>query len=264
MLALTLPHDIPVEYSQEALVSSMRALRDPAIKPVVYPELDSTQEQARRLQAVPGAVIIAARQTHGHGRLGRAWLDTGNDGVALTYVARYGRPDRISIESAVAVATSVDACASVVGGGMDHPDIGIKWPNDIVVDGKKIAGILVEQSDDRAFIGVGVNVGQTHWPSDIDQSAISLLQLGLPVRRIVLIQSIIETLHQVASLDDDVVTRMYMRRDVLVGSTCTFRVGDRKVRGKVLHVDPMKGLAVLTKNEGEVWLPAATTTVLKD
>lgn len=245
-------------------MSSMRWLRDPAIKPVVYPELDSTQEEARRLQAVPGAVIIAGRQTHGHGRLGRAWLDTGNDGIALTYVARYGRPERISIESAVAVATSVHACASVVGNGVDHADFGIKWPNDIVVNGKKIAGILVEQSDDRAFIGIGVNVGQTHWPLDIDQSAISLRQLGSPVRRIALIQSIIETLHQVASLDDDVVTRMYMRRDVLVGTTCTFRIGEREIRGKVLRVDPMKGLAVLTENEGEVWLPAATTSVIKE
>lgn len=256
--------DVPVEEWQRVLSAATAHLRDPPVKVVVYPQLESTQDQAREMQAVPGAVIIAGRQTRGRGRFGRAWADTADEGVAMTLVIRKERPERLAIAAGVAVAMCVDGIARVGPHRRFDEKIGIKWPNDIVAGGRKLAGVLIEQTDDRALVGIGVNVGQTDWPADLADRAISLQQLGVETSRLNVALLIILALRQVASISDDSIVRAFMRFDILAGMTCGFRVGEREVRGKVLRVDPMNGLAVLTENEGEVWLPAATTTVIKE
>src|SRR5690606_7160458 len=120
-------------------------------------------------------VQTCALPISGRGRLGRPWADTGGEGLAMTLVAPVAAPDRLSLVGAMA---AVFAIESALG-----RRVGIKWPNDVIVGGRKIAGVLVEIVDDRALIGIGINVRQSSWPAPLELIAASLFQLGVDARR---------------------------------------------------------------------------------
>lgn len=126
-----------------------------------FPVLDSTNARLRsRLVAenVPdGAMVVAARQTAGRGRLGRSWLSpTGG-----LYVSYLFYPERERLDGVIGLLAGValsDAVRAVTG-----VTPGLKWPNDGVIGGRKYAGILVEAGTEPrpwAIVGIGVNVGQ--------------------------------------------------------------------------------------------------------
>jgi len=235
---------------------------EPRPRIVVLKEVDSTQDQARRTNASPGDVIVAWRQTNGRGRLGRTWLDTGQDGVAMTMVVPRDRPERLAIASAVGVASAITVVLKVYG-DKRRPKAGIKWPNDIVISGKKIAGILIEQNDDRALIGIGVNVHQRSWPADLIGRAVSFAELGVNVDRVTVMDFLLQAWVGFGKDSDDDLIRLFKSFDVLRGASARFRNNGQEIHGKVLRIDPMRGLAV-QPSEGEVWLPAATTTVVPE
>jgi BirA family biotin operon repressor/biotin-[acetyl-CoA-carboxylase] ligase len=220
----------------------------------VMRETDSTQEAAQRMNAVDGDVIVAWRQTAGRGRLGRAWADTGEAGTACTFVVALDAEglEKLAIASAVGTAHAVEA---VLG----RP-VGIKWPNDIVIDGRKLAGILIETAGGAASIGVGINVFQLDWPADLADRAVSLAQLGCVIDRIELLEKLLPEMDAALRIDAAAVVGAFAARDVLTGTEQAFRCGERVVAGRVLRVDPLHGLAVRVDGE-EIWLPAATTTV---
>jgi len=227
---------------------------------IVLNETDSTQDEARRRGAQIGDLILASRQTTGRGRLGRPWVDTGEHGVAMTMVMKADRPERMAVAVAVAVAFAIMTAQKVCPSPKRQP-IGIKWPNDIMAGGRKVAGILIEMVDGRALVGIGINVSQASWPRELEGRAVSLGQLGFVVERLLLIDLVLQGLLGWFSDSDVNIAARFDEFDVLRGSVATFRCGEREVSGTVLRIDPMRGLAVLT-DQGEVWLPAATTTVL--
>ncbi len=220
---------------------------------IVLRETASTQDAARRPGAQLGDVVVAWRQTAGRGRLGRKWADTREDGVAMSLVIRAGPPERLALALAVAVAGAAERL-------LERP-IGIKWPNDIVIDGRKLAGILVEQSGALAVAGIGMNVAQTGWPEELADRAVSLAQLGVPVDRLEVIVAVLESLCTALRQPDDVLAAAFSERDVLRGAEATLRSGRETIHGTVLRIDPFEGLLVETSS-GEVRLPAATTTIL--
>jgi BirA family biotin operon repressor/biotin-[acetyl-CoA-carboxylase] ligase len=220
----------------------------------VVDETPSTQSTAREIDAKPGTIVSTLRQSAGRGRMGRAWADTARDGLAVTFVLEPGRPERLAIVTAVATACGVEA---VLGG---RAVVGIKWPNDVLVDGRKIAGVLIEQDRDRALIGIGINVRQRSWPDELADRAVSLRQLALEIERVDVATALADELAAAWHVDDNELRDAFGARDVLTGTVATFRRGGMVVTGRVLDLDPMQGLAVETDN-GRVWLPAATTTV---
>ena len=141
--------------------------------------------------------------------------------------------------------------------------VGIKWPNDIVVDRRKLAGVLVEQVDDKAFIGIGMNVSQTRWPADLVDRAVSLSQLGAAVDRIEVLETLLPAVKEALRFDDEQLIGAVSARDVLQGVHATFRIGQESISGVVLRIDPMQGLLVRTDG-GEIYLPEATTTLITD
>lgn len=221
---------------------------------VIIQEVDSTQDEARRTNARPGDVIIAQRQTSGRGRLGRTWADTEGHGIAVTIVIPHGQPERLAIASAVGVSAALQAASGT------RQRIGIKWPNDIVAEGRKLAGILIEQTQDRALIGVGMNVSQTSWPLELQDKAVSLTQLGANCDRLQILSLLLPSIDRALGMNDEQLTHEFLQRDVLLGSTATFRCGTRVITGCVHDIDPMRGLKV---HDGQSmhWLPAATTTL---
>lgn len=226
---------------------------------IVLRETGSTQDAALQLGAKPGDIVTAFRQTAGRGRLGRAWADTESHGIAVTFIIAPAPSERLAIQSAVAAAR---AAASLLTSLVTPPIVGIKWPNDIVVHSRKLAGILVEQDSRMARIGVGMNISQTSFPAEIAARACSLLQLGVAIDRSAAIVELITHMDQVISEPDDTLASEYQARNVLVGCVATFKHGERAVTGRVLEVDTSFGVRLHTA-DGECTLPAFTTSLLQ-
>jgi BirA family biotin operon repressor/biotin-[acetyl-CoA-carboxylase] ligase len=138
-----------------------------------HEELDSTNAEARR-RAEAGEAgpvwITAGRQTAGRGRRGRAWsTETGN--LAATLLTTTDAPPaeaaQFSFVAALAAADLADTC---LGPGAAR----LKWPNDVLVFGKKAVGILVESGarpDGRLWLAVGIGINLAHAPTDVDRPA---------------------------------------------------------------------------------------------
>ena len=183
--------------SQEISVSDVKqGLRTRFIgRNILYfPRLPSTMDAARREvhnRAPEGTVIIAGEQTQGRGRLKRAWLaPEGNIALSLVLYPAVARLPYLIMISSLAAAQSVESVTGLAAQ--------IKWPNDILIDDKKVAGILVENEvkgkNASAVIGVGINVAlRTAKIDEISSIATSLEeQLGKTVSRKELIQKFLE------------------------------------------------------------------------
>jgi BirA family biotin operon repressor/biotin-[acetyl-CoA-carboxylase] ligase len=125
-----------------------------------YDAIGSTNDEARRLAAegaVHGTAVHADEQKSGRGRLARPWFSPPGN-LYMSVLLRLGLPParvaELSFVAAVAVAETVAGLLPRRGG------IVVKWPNDVLVDGGKIAGILVENAEDATVLGIGLNVLQ--------------------------------------------------------------------------------------------------------
>ncbi len=137
----------------EALRRSLAGLR--LGNPLVYlPALGSTNSHAielARAGAAEGALVITDHQTAGRGRVGRAWEPLPRQQLTFSLLLRPPfAPHWLVMASALAVADAIEAVTSL------RPEI--KWPNDLLIGGRKVCGILIETSDGFAVLGIGVNV----------------------------------------------------------------------------------------------------------
>lgn len=232
----------------EAAVAACRHLR----RVQVLRETASTQDHARASAAPAGTAVVAFRQTAGRGRLGRAWADTAHEGVAVTFVLDDHAPEALTMRSAVAAARAARAFAG------EAP--GIKWPNDVVAGGRKLAGVLVERTDGRSLVGIGVNALQRSFGPDLAEHATSLALLGAACDRLEVLVELVRALDAAMSAADADIYRTYRSLDRMCGNRCAFRTPEGPVEGTVLDVDPLHGLLVATV-AGPRFLPAATTSV---
>ena len=222
----------------------------------VVRETASTQDHARNLHV--GDVVIAGRQTAGRGRLGRAWIDTAEDGLALSANIAADSPHWISLAAAIAAAQAIeDLCRSATGGA---PIVRLKWPNDLVIAQKKVGGILVERNDRSATIGIGINCTQRAFPAELSSRATSLLLQGFAIDRLDLAQLLLERVDFWSAASEEAINEEFAARDCLVGNQASFRTPNGIVDGHVLRVDPSLGIVVRT-SRGDQHLPAATTSV---
>ena len=123
-----------------------------------YDEIDSTNAEAKRLlrggkDELYGTVITARRQTAGRGRLGRSFASPGGDSVYASFILK---PPENPAEQLITSLAAVAVCLAIEKTTSYKP--GIKWINDILVDGKKICGILAESVPGAVVLGIGVNV----------------------------------------------------------------------------------------------------------
>lgn len=152
-----------------------------------FDEIDSTNTQAKRecaQKVIEGMVITAEGQTKGKGRLGRQWTSPKGTGIWMSVVLT---PD---IAPVLAPKTTIIGAAAVYKALKDiNIDAGIKWPNDIVVDGKKVCGILTEMNAEMdrinyIVLGIGINVNAEEFPEELKDKGTSLrLQLGKEINR---------------------------------------------------------------------------------
>ena len=142
---------------------------------IYYDEIDSTNEEAKRLlregKAGPGAVIVARRQSAGKGRGGKSFFSPGGSSVYESFVLKPTEnpaEQRITVFAAIAVCHAIEKTTS-------YKTI-IKGINDVLVDGRKVCGILAENIKEGTVLGIGVNVNlcENDFPDEIKEIAGSL------------------------------------------------------------------------------------------
>jgi BirA family transcriptional regulator, biotin operon repressor / biotin---[acetyl-CoA-carboxylase] ligase len=155
-----------------------------------FEELCTSTQRLLRDDDPEGAVAVAEEQSEGRGRLGRVWHAPPRTSVLVSVLLRPEiEPSRLPELSLVAGGAVAEAIADVTG-----IDPAIKFPNDLLVGGKKVAGILAESSEGRVVLGVGVNANQTaeELPVDAQTPPTSLrVELGEPVDRAALLAAIL-------------------------------------------------------------------------
>lgn len=149
-------------------------------KEVLYFDtIDSTNTKAQELaeKGYPsGTLVVADKQESGKGRRGRSWVSPSGTGIFMTLMIKPDiNPNNASMLTLVAALAVAKAITSVTG-----EDAMIKWPNDIVVNGKKVCGILTEMNAQFDYInhivvGIGINVHNESFPEEISQMASSLM-----------------------------------------------------------------------------------------
>ncbi len=141
------------------------------LKIIYLDEIDSTNNEVRRLGeagADEGTVVIAKQQTGGKGRRGRAWFSPAGTGIWMSVLLRPElEPEKVSGITLMAALSVCRAIRRTTGLNTQ-----IKWPNDLVIDGKKVCGILTEavlEGNQLLYVvlGIGVNVNQTEFPEDL-------------------------------------------------------------------------------------------------
>ena len=159
-------------------------------RPYRYLEQCESTQRELPADAPEGAVVAAGEQTAGRGRLGRPWLAA--PGTSLLFSVNLRPPVEARRLPALTIVTGVAAADGVRQATGLMPEI--KLPNDLLVHGKKLAGILAEAREDRVVLGMGINVNVAlkDLPSEVDRKSTSLLvELGEPVDRARLLAAIL-------------------------------------------------------------------------
>ena len=133
---------------------------------VILPEIDSTNAEAlRRAPEMAGPTwVFAHRQTRGRGRRGRAWADPAGNFAASLLLRPASGPEHAALYSFVASLALFEACSALTG---TPQRFSLKWPNDVLLDGGKLAGILLESSAtarDGLVLVIGIGVNLAHAP----------------------------------------------------------------------------------------------------
>lgn len=168
----------------------------------VYLEsVDSTNTYAKRLAeegASAGTLVVAEEQTEGKGRRGRSWSASKGANIMMTIILKPSvKPEHVSRMTLLMAMAAARGIRSVTG-----LPAGIKWPNDVVVHGRKVCGILTELNMEVDYInyvviGTGINVNQEHFPKEIQDVAGSLcLELGHKIARAELAAEVLRELEE--------------------------------------------------------------------
>ena len=163
-----------------------------------FDSIDSTNTKAQELaeKGYPsGTLVVADKQIAGKGRRGRNWESPSGCGIFMTLMLKPDiNPNNASMLTLVSALAVAKALADITG-----KDAKIKWPNDIVIDGRKVCGILTEMSAqfdyiNNIVIGIGINVNNSCFPEEISATASSLRLLsgGKKYRRAEIIEKIME------------------------------------------------------------------------
>lgn len=221
---------------------------------VLYQSTTSTNDRARELAndgALDFSVVLADQQTAGRGQHGRRWISTPGTSVLLSVVLRIPAlpaPQLTPLRIGLAVARAVENCALAVQ---------LKWPNDVLIDGSKVGGILCEGMSSRSgqvvIAGIGLNVGHLEhgWPDQLRERVTSIAEHA-SVGRARLVSEIITEMRRTAfdaeSLDPEELVAWH-QRDALVNR---FVHVDAQPRGTALGLATDGALRILTQSGTEL------------
>ena len=219
------------------LDSLRRALPDRRID--YYPSIDSTMRAAAALPR--GSVVIADEQTAGQGRHGHSWHSAPGAGLYCSIVL----DPAPALTLAIGLAT-VEAMAEATGIACD-----LRWPNDVMLDGKKCAGILVQLVDGKAIAGIGINVNHTEFPPALAAEATSLrIVCGRDVPREAILTSLLPAVDRYAAIELEQILDLFANASSYVSGR---RVVVNEIQGVTAGLDPA-GFLKVRQDDGTVTL----------
>ncbi|MDC7124860.1 MAG: biotin--[acetyl-CoA-carboxylase] ligase [Spirochaetales bacterium] len=235
----------------------------PGAEILYFDEVDSTMFEAKRLVQAKGGrgvssgtVVRAGYQSSGRGRIAeRQWLVSPGDGLLFTIIftsvdLKIRMADKpfsvLSLLCGLAVSLSIEAF-------VPKSEVRIKWPNDILVDGKKICGMLCESSGGYCYAGIGINIKQKIFTEKLRRPACSLeMIIGKIIEPEVLLSSVLENMSlvlQSSSWKADIEERLYLKDEIIqmnVGLAEEKAVNNSIVEGRLVGIDPSGALSLET------------------
>jgi BirA family transcriptional regulator, biotin operon repressor / biotin---[acetyl-CoA-carboxylase] ligase len=239
-------------------------------KIIVYNHTSSTNDIAAEYaknKGNDGLAIFAEEQIAGRGRIGSKWLSGRSDSILCSILLTSCKcnPELLSLACPVAVAEAV--------GKIAHSHAKIKWPNDIILNGKKAAGIMVESKKVNGntiyIIGVGINCHQkkTSFPQELQTTATSIdIESGSICDRISLAKRLLASLDhwlEAAENAGEKIIDRWRKLNTLLNQRITVIYNGRKFTGNCIGVDPEKGLILQLDRGGVRMFHAAHTTIAK-
>jgi len=229
-----------------------------------FPKLDSTNIFAKEKASLgikgvsEGTVIIAEEQSTGKGRLGRKWFSP-KGGIWLSIIL-FPRllPSyipRITLVTAVAVMKAIEICTQI--------KTQIKWPNDILVNEKKVCGILTEMNAELDLInwvvvgvGINANIDYQNFPRDIQQKTTSLKEIGKKeISRVRLVQIFFKEFEKYYEIlkrkEFSFILREWKIYSHTLGKKIKIDIGDQIISGEVIDINEI-GALILKKKDGKL------------
>jgi BirA family biotin operon repressor/biotin-[acetyl-CoA-carboxylase] ligase len=263
-----------MEYKQLDPISieNKMTTKDFGKRVIYYEEIDSTNTAAKELGKQTGnhgALVLAEEQNQGKGRLGRDWSSPKGSGIFMTIVLQPQiLPVHASMLTLVAALAVNQGIRKVTG-----LDSYIKWPNDIVVNGKKVCGILTEMStmNDKlecVVIGMGINANRDVFPEELKKTATSLkLECKKEVERTELIVAIMEYLEQYYVLfgqTESFIDMVTEYNEVLINRNKQVRIigAHKEYTGTALGINETGALLVQTEEQHQGITTSAIKTVV--
>lgn len=230
-----------------------------------YPRIDSTNQKAKELafnDATEGTVVVVEEQFGGKGRLGRVWFSPPG-GIWFSFILRpQFTPSEILKVTLIAGVAGAEAIQEITG-----LKTKIKWPNDILIEGKKVAGILTEmetEADKIHFvvtgIGINANIDRKSFPPELRDTSTSLsILLGKKVNRSAIIKAFLMRFEihyaNLKSGDFLEIINLWKERSDTLGSEVKIKTINQTIQGKAINIDE-KGALVVKLPSGEhrsVW-----------
>ena len=209
---------------------------------VVFEETTSTNDVVERMaQSSEGLVVFAESQTKGRGRHGRAWASPRGKGLWFSVLLRPKFPlPRLTIAASVAAARVAGAAAR------------IKWPNDVTVQGRKLAGILTETRQAIAILGIGVNVNcrDEDFPADLSPLVTGMTCADRPGLAARLVTEL-DALYAQAMDDFPTITAEWARLCTTLGKQIVVRMADRRIEGHAQALDA-DGALLIRRDNGQI------------
>jgi len=250
--------------NQQQIEAILPAKNHPKI--LVQTVVDSTNEVIKQkiqhnelADLAPGFTVFAEAQTAGRGRRGRQWVSP--LGSSLYFSTHWRFEQGISATMGLSLAVGVALCEALTELGVDQ--LGLKWPNDVYYQGKKLAGILIELESHGSdccdiVIGVGLNIALPNLVSTlIDQPYTDLSEANISLERNVIAATILKHLWQV--LDDfemlgfKSMAERWNTFDCFVEQHVMLMMGQRTISGIAKGVDGQGGIVLMIDNEQQTF-----------
>lgn len=209
-----------------------------------YETLDSTMTAAAGLarEGCPhGTGVVADEQTAGIGRHGRSWHSEKGTGLYVSIVLRFHRPAPVMM-----LALGLAAREAIVKTTGLQPDL--RWPNDVLIGGRKCGGILAQVEGEAVIAGIGINIGQSEFPAELE--ATSLLLEGAKVRREEVLADLLDSVDKYCSQQPDEIRRTFEAASSYARGL-RVRVEQNDIEGVTQGLDS-SGFLMVRQDDGQV------------
>jgi BirA family transcriptional regulator, biotin operon repressor / biotin---[acetyl-CoA-carboxylase] ligase len=202
-----------------------------------YPTIDSTMNAAATLEL--GAVVAAGEQTAGQGRHGHSWHSEAGAGLYFSIVLEPSPVLTLALGLAAA-----EAIAQLTGVACD-----LRWPNDLMLDGKKLGGILVQLSGAHAIAGVGINLNQISFPAGLEATSLKL-HTGRDTDAADLLIGVLKAIDSFCAEDKETILRLFTHASsYAAGRRVSVALPDGTIEGTSAGLDP-DGFLIVRKDDG--------------